>query len=215
MKKPIVIWGGTGQLIVLDEFMADIGYKIVAVIDNNTSIELPFENIKLYHGESGLEKIISNYSGDRPGYIVAIGGEHGKDRCDISEMLLDHGLYPVQAIHPAAYIAKTSSISEGCQVLAGATIGAKAEIGKYSILNTGCVVDHECQIGCGVHVGPGATLAGLVKVGDYSFVGAGATILPRINIGKNSLIGAGSVVTKDVPDNVVCYGNPAIVKGNR
>ena len=34
-------------------------------------------------------------------------------------------------------------------------------------------------------------------------------------IGKNSIIGAGSVVTKDIPDNVIAYGNPCkIIRKN-
>lgn len=40
-------------------------------------------------------------------------------------------------------------------------------------------------------------------------VGASSTILPNVRIGNNVIIGAGSVVTKDIPDNVVCAGNPA------
>lgn len=43
------------------------------------------------------------------------------------------------------------------------------------------------------------------------WIGAGATILRGITIGENSVVGAGSVVTKDVPDNVVVAGNPAII----
>ena len=33
-----------------------------------------------------------------------------------------------------------------------------------------------------------------------------------ITIGNNVIIGAGSVVTKDIPDNVTVYGNPARIK---
>ena len=33
-------------------------------------------------------------------------------------------------------------------------------------------------------------------------------IHPGIKIGKNCIIGACSNVTKDIPDNVVAYGNP-------
>jgi maltose O-acetyltransferase len=36
-------------------------------------------------------------------------------------------------------------------------------------------------------------------------------IIPEIKIGKKTIIGAGSVVTRDIPDNVVAYGNPAKV----
>ncbi|MDE1849821.1 MAG: N-acetyltransferase, partial [Candidatus Micrarchaeota archaeon] len=40
-------------------------------------------------------------------------------------------------------------------------------------------------------------------------IGAHSVILPGIRIGKGSMVGAGSVVTKDVPDKTVVYGNPA------
>ena len=36
-------------------------------------------------------------------------------------------------------------------------------------------------------------------------------MLPGVSIGDNSVIGAGSVVTKDIPSNVVAYGNPCKV----
>ena len=46
-------------------------------------------------------------------------------------------------------------------------------------------------------------------------VGAGAVVLPRLRIGSNTTVGAGSVVTKNLPDGVVAYGNPAkIIKDN-
>lgn len=43
------------------------------------------------------------------------------------------------------------------------------------------------------------------------WIGGGSTILPGVTIGKNSIVGAGSVVTKDVPDNVIVAGNPAVI----
>lgn len=48
-------------------------------------------------------------------------------------------------------------------------------------------------------------------VGDGVRIGSNSTILP-VTIGNNVIIGAGSVVTKDVPDNVTVYGNPARIK---
>ena len=45
-------------------------------------------------------------------------------------------------------------------------------------------------------------------VGDNVRIGSNATILP-VKIGDNSIIGAGAVVTKDIPENFICYGNPA------
>ena len=47
-------------------------------------------------------------------------------------------------------------------------------------------------------------------IGNNVFVGAGSLILPGVKVGDNVIIAAGSVVIKDVPDNTVFGGNPAI-----
>ena len=50
-----------------------------------------------------------------------------------------------------------------------------------------------------------------IRIGRNCWLGAGVIVLPGITIGDNSVIGAGSVVTKDIPANVVAYGNPCKV----
>ena len=42
-------------------------------------------------------------------------------------------------------------------------------------------------------------------------IGANSTIICGNNIGKYSMIGAGSVITKDIPDYAMVFGNPAKV----
>ena len=54
-------------------------------------------------------------------------------------------------------------------------------------------------------------LSTLVKRG--ATMGANATILCGVTIGTYAFIGAGAVVTKDVPDYGLAYGNPATLKG--
>ena len=48
-------------------------------------------------------------------------------------------------------------------------------------------------------------------IGSNVCVNSNAVIFGKIRIGDNVVIGAGSVVTKDVPDNCVVIGNPAII----
>lgn len=55
----------------------------------------------------------------------------------------------------------------------------------------------------------GYTKIGNVTIGNHVFIGINSTILPGIKVGNNVIIGANSVVTHDIPDGVVCAGNPA------
>jgi maltose O-acetyltransferase len=48
----------------------------------------------------------------------------------------------------------------------------------------------------------------IITTGTGTTIGVGANIINGVKIGNNTVIGAGSVVTKDIPDNVVAYGNP-------
>ena len=48
-----------------------------------------------------------------------------------------------------------------------------------------------------------------VLIKKAAWIGAGASILPGVSIGKHAIVGAASVVTKDVPDYAMVYGNPA------
>lgn len=47
-----------------------------------------------------------------------------------------------------------------------------------------------------------------VHIGDNVWIGGNSVIFPGITIGNNVTIGAGSVVTKDIPDHVLAFGNP-------
>ncbi|MBN2459169.1 N-acetyltransferase [Candidatus Woesearchaeota archaeon] len=51
----------------------------------------------------------------------------------------------------------------------------------------------------------------LVKKG--ASIGANSTIICGVTIGSWALVGAGSVVTKDVPDHGLVFGNPARLNG--
>lgn len=48
-------------------------------------------------------------------------------------------------------------------------------------------------------------------IGRNVFIGCNALILKGVHIGDNAVIGAGSVVTRDVPENCIAAGNPAVV----
>ncbi len=137
--------------------------------------------------------------------IISIGS------CRVRKLIAEryNHLQFAEAIHPSAVISPNATIGEGTVIMPAVVINSDARIGKHCIINTNASVDHECHIGDFVHIAPGATLSGCVEVGECSWIGVGACVRQGIYIGKSCMIGAGSVVVKDIPDNVIAYGNPA------
>lgn len=100
----------------------------------------------------------------------------------------------------------------------------------YANFNLTLVDDGNIYIGDAVMFGPNVTVAtanhpihpklrlrGLqynkdVHIGNNVWIGANTVIVPGVTIGDNTVIGAGSVVTKDIPANVVAFGNPCRVQ---
>jgi len=210
--KEIIFWGATGQAKVLRECLKDSGIKLVALVDNNKQLQKPFSDVPLLFGKDSFLNWIQQRNSNCPlGFLVAIGGSNGRDRIDIQNYLESYGLVPVIARHPTAFIADDVELGAGSQILAHSSICVESVVGRGCIINTGAIVDHECQLSDGIHIGPGAHLAGCIRVDNFAFIGTGATILPRIIIGENAIVGAGAVVTKDVLPHTVVVGNPAKV----
>lgn len=105
-----------------------------------------------------------------------------------------------------------TSLGAGCCVLPGVVITSNVTIGPGCLINPNVTISHDSTVGKFVEVSPGANITGTCSIGDYSFIGSNAVVLPKIHVGKNVLVGAGAVVTKDVPDNCVVAGVPAVVK---
>lgn len=50
-----------------------------------------------------------------------------------------------------------------------------------------------------------------ITIGDYCWLASSVTVIGGVTIGRGCVIGAGSVVTKDIPDNCLAFGNPCKV----
>jgi sugar O-acyltransferase (sialic acid O-acetyltransferase NeuD family) len=208
MKK-VIFWGATGQAIVLEEIVRCNGDELVAIFDNNENLLSPFHNIPIFFKEKGFDDWLLLHEKEDLYFCVAIGGTHGLARLSIHTYLVSKGLKSYSCKHKTAYISDSALLSDGVQILANTSICARVNLGKQVIINTSASIDHECQIQDGVHIAPGAKLAGRVIVEKNAFIGVGAIILPHIRIGTGAVVGAGAVVTKSIPPYSVAVGNPA------
>jgi sugar O-acyltransferase (sialic acid O-acetyltransferase NeuD family) len=206
--KPIAIWGSSGHAKVLVEFLGHSGYELTVLFDSNAAAVSPFPGVPLYVGRDGFATWRRIASGTSD-FLVAIGGDRGRDRCALHDYLVSQGMTPATVIHPTAFVAGSAQLGPGGQVLAQAAVCAEVKMGRSCIINTGASVDHESTLGDGVHIAPGAVVAGCAKIGARVMIGIGALVLPRITIGDDAVIGAGSVVTKNIPARVTAYGAPA------
>ncbi|HZK72519.1 MAG TPA: acyltransferase [Clostridia bacterium] len=134
-----------------------------------------------------------------------------------------------------AQVREGAVIGVECVIGKGVYVDAGVHIGNRCKLQNGVFVFHGFNLEDGVFLGPGVMLLndknprainadgslksdadwttsqGLVMNG--ASVGGGVVVLPGVSIGRFAMVGSGAVVTKDVPDHGLVYGNPARLKG--
>lgn len=156
--------------------------------------------------KGGSRELIESL-GSYDGMVVAIG-----DNTVRLEKLIEleaGNASLVVIIHPSAQVSRYATVSPGTVIFANSAVNAGAELGKGCIINTGSVVEHDCKLADGVHVSPNAALAGGVFVGRASWIGIGSAVKQLVSIGDGVVVGMGAVVTQNLSDGVVAFGNPA------
>ena len=149
-------------------------------------------------------------------------------------------VHPTSIVAEAAEIGEGTKIWHFTHVMSGARIGENCIIGQNVFIASGAILGNNIKVQNNVSVFDGVILEDDVFCGPSmvftnvfnprSFisrkkefrktlvrkgatVGANVTIVCGNTVGQYAFIGAGSVVTKDVPDYALVYGNPGKVKG--
>ena len=133
-----------------------------------------------------------------------------------------------------------SKIWHFCHICSNSRIGANCTVGQNVCIGPDVTIGNGCKIQNNVSVYKGVVLEDDVFCGPSmvftnvynprahvqrmsearktlvrqgATLGANCTVVCGVTVGRYAFVGAGSVVTKDVPDHALVYGNPARCKG--
>lgn len=146
-------------------------------------------------------------------------------------------------IHPTSEVQSQNigagtQIWQHCVILKKAVIGKNCNINYNVFIENDVIIGDNVTVKSGVQLWDGLTIENDVFIGpNVTFtndsrprskqvykllrtkirkgasIGANSTIIGGLTIGKYAMVGAGSVITKNIPDNALFVGNPAILKG--
>ena len=127
-----------------------------------------------------------------------------------------------------------SHILRGSRLGQGVNIGKYVEIGPNAVIGNNVKIQNHVSIFEGVTLednvfcGPSCVFTNVINprsfisrrkeikptlVREGATIGANATILCGVTIGRYAFVGMGAVVTRDVQDHALVYGNPATQQG--
>lgn len=207
--KKLTILGKSDAVITMitDNLESDNNFPVIEIINNlNLPIEHSFINPKFI---TLLKPELESYQD----CFLGVNKSHNKKK--VFEAFNININNFINIIHKTSSISKTTTLGKGCLINSLVSVAAHTKVGDFVSLNRNSSVGHHTIIENYVTIQPGANVCGFVSIGEGTLIGVGANVIDGIKIGKNSIIGAGSVVTKDIPDNVIAYGNPCkIIRKN-
>ncbi|AJC88180.1 UDP-N-acetylbacillosamine N-acetyltransferase [Campylobacter insulaenigrae] len=187
--KNIYIYGASGHGLVCADVAKSMGYEKIIFLDDYKGLQYS-PNLEKYD------------------MFIAIGANTIREQ--LCKKVIKDGFKLVNLIHKSAIISENASLDdEGILIMPNVIVNAKACIKKGVILNSACVIEHECFVDEFTHISVGVKLGGAVKIGKRCFLGVNSSVIPCLNLSDDVTLGAGGVVIKNITSKGVYAGVPA------
>jgi len=146
-------------------------------------------------------------------YRFTLGLGNPMFRYKLNKVFIEAGGILTSTISPHADIGTFgTSVAAGCNILSGTIITNDVVLKTGCLVNPACTISHDSILGEFVQLSPGVRITGNCQIGSFTQLGTNAVVIPKIRIGSNVVVAAGAAVTKDVADNCMVAGVPAVVK---
>lgn len=198
------------------------GRGVLALIENINKVEATYNIIGFFDDGHEKGEIINGYPvlgkteelnlwETELALVISIGNPVVKKRV-VSKITNSKVYYPT-LIHPSVIIGAPDYVKfgEGCIICAGSIINTNIEIGRFVVLNFGCIVGHDVVIKDFSAFMPSCNISGEVLIGEGVYCGTGVKIINQTSISEFAIIGAGAVVTSPIPSYCTAVGVPAKV----
>jgi sugar O-acyltransferase (sialic acid O-acetyltransferase NeuD family) len=195
--------GGHGRVVADAAELCEDGWTQIAFLDDR----YPSLSFSGAWNVVGTFNDLASFRSSYDACVAAVGD--ARLRLNLIERAQAAGFSVPSIVHHKATISRHARLHPGSVVAAGGIVNIGSEVGIGCIINTGATVDHDCRLDVGVHVCPGAHLAGDVAIGARSWFGIGAVARQGVRIGADVVVGAGAVCLDDVRDGIFVAGVPA------
>ena len=142
-------------------------------------------------------------------FIIAIGNPRIRKKV-VEKMLIDGVPEFATLIDPQSILdLDFVNVGPGSIVCAGTVCTVDISIGAHVIVNLNCTIGHDVVIDDYATIAPMVAVSGNVHLCERVEVGTGSSIRQGLMLESGSMLGMGSVLTKNIKENVVFFGNPA------